>query len=506
MLAFPVAAQLQQEHVQRQDGNPTQDGPAGLGSDRAQTDLDKARDARISTPDKSFGRTGWALDDSRPTVSSTDGRFTMSLRARIQLDAALFSQEDDIASITPQRDVQFKKLTSGAIVRRAYLGIEGRAFGDFWYEYRMDFGGTRLGLTDPIVNLARVSYTVGDVANPIERHFRINAGLIKPIFTLDDATSSASLTFLERADVVNVATGGYGGGTPRLGAELSFQQSGVFHAGDNLVVTGALTGQNPSGKNGALPGNSTHEGTQILGRIAYRLWSNGVSNIQIGGSASRLLKVAENAASGGAHVLTLEDQPEIRVDGNRLVSTGAIPAKGGALWGLEGAGNIRNFAISGEYYNFGIDRDTGCTGCIAAGDPAFSGWYVQASWILTGQTKVYQPNATNNNMGTFANPRIVAPFTLDGPGWGAWEVAGRYSDLDLNWRQGGLGAACTGLLAGCIRGGEQKIWTLGLNWYLSNNLRMLFDYAIIEVNKLNGAGQQTGQMLNVVETRLQFTN
>jgi phosphate-selective porin OprO/OprP len=208
-----------------------------------------------------------------------------------------------------------------------------------------------------------------------------------------------------------------------------------------------------------------------------------------------------NAVDG----LTKLNSGEIRVDGNRLVNTGAIPAKGGDLWSLEAAGNIRNVTISGEYYNFGVDRDTGCAGCIATPDPAFSGWYVQASWILTGEAKLYQASATNNNMATFANPRIVAPFTVDGQHWGAWELAARYSDLDLNWRQGASGVACNGPTE-CIRGGEQKIWTLGLNWYPTANIRILFDYAIIEVNKLNGSGQQVGQTLSAVETRLQFTN
>ena len=112
---------------------------------------------------------------------------------------------------------------------------------------------------------------------------------------LDDATSSASLTFMERADAVNVASAGFGGGTTRLGAELAFQQMDLFHGGDNFVASVAVTGQNPSGNNGALPANAAQEGTQILGRLVYRPWSDGLSNVQFGGSAARLLQVADNA-------------------------------------------------------------------------------------------------------------------------------------------------------------------------------------------------------------------
>jgi len=124
----------------------------------------------------------------------------------------------------------------------------------------------------------------------------------------------------------------------------------------------------------------------------------------------------------------------------------------------------------------------------------------------TGETKTYQAIATNNEMGTFNNPRVITPFSWDGRTWGAWELAARYSDLDLNWHAGSVGTACTGILLGCIRGGEEKIWSVGLNWYLNNNVLMRFNYLIADVNKLNAAGQQIGQKFNVMAIRLQYSN
>lgn len=449
----------------------------------------------------------WTVEDWRPTLSSDDGRFSMSLRARLQVDTGSFDQDDDVATVTPDRDVEFEHLKSRSITRRLYLGVEGKAFGNFWYEYRMDFGGgTDMAIGTPFVNLARISYNIGDMADPAQTHFRFNAGLIKPIFTYDDSTSSAALTFLERADVVNVATSSYGGGIPRLGAEVTFQHADLFRHGDNLVVSGAFTGQNAGGKNGALPADRSHEGDEILGRIAYRLWSDGVSSFHLGGSASRLLRVGESDRDPGLRAVTLQDQPEIRVDGSRLVSTGPVPAKGGSLWGLESVANFRSIYFQGEYYHFNIERDLRCSGCIAAPNPDFSGWYVQASWILTGETKAYQPIVMNNNLATFANPRVTAPVSLGGNQWGAWEIAARYSDLDLNWNEGQPRMSCTGPFAGCVRGGEQKIVTLGLNWYLSNNVRLMFDYLRVDVNRLNASGQQIGQAFNAIGTRLQLTN
>jgi len=448
----------------------------------------------------------WTLEEWRPTLSSSDRRFTMSLRARFQFDGGWFDQSQDVGQVTPQRDVQFKDLRSGTMTRRAYLGVEGRAFGDFSYEYRMDFGETRSFLTNPIINIARASYNVGDVANLGESHFRIDAGLIRPILTYEDTTSSAALIFLERADVVNVATSGYGGGTPRLGFQLTFQTPDTLRPGDNLLVSGAVTGQNSFSNNTAFPSNATFDGTKIFGRIAYRLPLGDFDGIQVGGSASRIVSVGGDPAAGGAHSVTLQDYPEIRVDGERLVSTGEISARGGSLWGLEGVANIRNVYISGEFYEFGVDRAPSCAGCAVFGDPRFSGWYVTAAWVLTGERRIYQPVATNSSFATFGNPQLATALSFNGRNWGAWEIAARYSDLDLNWHAGGLQTTCVGAFVGCIRGGEEKIWTVGLNWYLSNNVRMEFDYMAIDANKLNAAGQQAGQALGAIGTRLQLTN
>lgn len=441
------------------------------------------------------------FEDHRPTLASPDGRFSVSLRARLQIDAAGFNQADDVSEVTPLHDVELEHLHSGTLLRRAYLGVEGWAFRDFWYELRADLGGDNFRFEEPYVHLARLSYMrQSDDDGPL---IRVNGGLIKPIFTYNDATSSASLTFLERAAVVNVATSAFGGGAPRLGAELTLQDADLLRPGDNLVLSAAYTGH-VSARTSDNPDDATVDGTHVLGRVAYRLWSDGLSNVQIGASGSRILGMGDGAGEGAARTLMLQDRPEIRVDGNSLVATAPLPARGGGLWGIEAAGNWRNMYLAAEYYEFGIERDTACSGCVIAGDPEFSGWYIEGSWMLTGETKTYQANALNNGMATFANPQVRTPFALDGGGWGAWEIAARYSDLDLDWEPGAPGTTCP--VAGCVRGGEQKIFSVGLNWYLSDNLRVLFDYMLIQVDKLSAAGAQIGQDVTVVGTRFQLTN
>ena len=40
----------------------------------------------------------WTVQEWRPTLSSSDGRFTMSIRARYQLDAGWFDQSQDVGA------------------------------------------------------------------------------------------------------------------------------------------------------------------------------------------------------------------------------------------------------------------------------------------------------------------------------------------------------------------------------------------------------------------------
>ncbi len=104
-------------------------------------------------------------------------------------------------------------------------------------------------------------------------------------------------------------------------------------------------------------------------------------------------------------------------------------------------------------------------------------------------------------------------------GRGAWELGLRFSHTDLDDNAGLAGAACA---AGCIRGGTQNIWTFGVNWYLNPQVRLLFNYLHIDVDRLNPAGPgnttpfgpapgtppigvQIGQGLDVFALRSQYS-
>jgi phosphate-selective porin OprO/OprP len=427
----------------------------------------------------------WTFANSRPTISSPDGKNTLTFRGRAQLDFASFEQDasDMGASFNcggaadPLCD-----LGAGTVFRRLRFGVEGKFFGDFIYELRFDFGGTDTEKAGSI-NIARVGYT--GIPN-----FRIQAGAMQPMFTMYDSTSSADLNTIERAAVITTIVGAFGGDNARKGVEATFMKTDFLYPGDNFLLSAAFTGQRIATSHA---GNPDDEGTQLLGRIAYRVYSDSDTNIQIGASGAEILSLS-GTTPGGARNLSFSSTPEIRVNGNTFVSTGNIAADGGSLYGFEAGANFKNFFLGAEYYEWEVERDNS-----ALADPTFSGWYVEGTWILTGEKKSYKGTATNNNAGVWASPTPKTPFNPNGGGWGAWELTARYSVLDLNSEE---------TLATGVAGGEQKITTVGVNWFLNNNLKMVGEYAMVDVDRQSAAGainNNRGADFDIIQGRMQFT-
>lgn len=486
---------------------------------------------RLSTLEQGYNSAVWAFDNGRPTFASGDGRFTMAIRARFQADFAGFSQ--DTPSSHPAGFAGPTDLSSGAVMRRAYFGIEGKAYNDFAYEIRLNAGGsdggnnptctstTTLGTPpggtatstcavgsiepagegDPLLNKAVISYT--GIPN-----WHFDVGVLEPALMMEGTTSSANLMFLERPEIENIAADSFGAGDSRRGIEIGWGKTDALWAGDNITIDATFSGAKTGTAAGH--GNGGDEQSQILGRVTDRVWSDGISNLQFGASFGSVL-YSGNAAGGGIQALRFRDRPEIRVDGTRLIDTGNIAAKTGNMIAFDAEGNWQNFYLGGEWAQFQADRQCGaivsptCTSSVAVIDhPTFHGWTVEGSWILTGETKVYEPVALNNEMASYEAPIPSEPFSLAGGSWGTWEAVARYSDTNLNWNTAQL--ASTTQLAGVL-GGRERIAALGINWYLNRNIRIMLDDNIVQVSKGTAAiPDRDSQDFNILGLRFQYAN
>ncbi len=452
------------------------------------------------------------IANGRPTIASADGRFSASIRTLGQLDWGYYSQSA-AAKLLPA--AYGPDLGSGSNFRRVYLGIQGKAFGDWSYNFNYDFGGS--GGTETPGHIQSV-YGEFDGLAP----FAFRFGAYPPPASIEDSTGAADTIFLERnspSDLQRNIAGGDGRdalsllytGDQLFGA-LSYTGDKIQDGAKALAAAGAT----------AAPNFDEQEG--LLGRASYRFGFGDDANLVLGVNGTYVIKPADLVANnvnilGQANgttraSVTLSDPPELTFDSNgiSLANTAGLSANHISQWGLETAGNWQNFYGQGGYYEYDVDRapiaftqftapGVSAPALITPNNDNFNGWYVQGTWILTGEAKTYNP-AT----GAFTPPKPAHPFALDGSGWGAFELAGRFSELDLNDRTldpaavvtGWAGTAKTYDFFNTVRGGDQKIWTAGFNWYPNNFVRFALNYEYIQVSRLqSGASPNAATGLTV---------
>ena len=439
------------------------------------------------------------LNNNRPTIATADGGSSISVRANVQLDGAAYG-EDPAGPLatdyrrgsvggTPNRENNAARdFSDGFAFRRTRFGIEGRLASDWNYLLLFEFGGSGTEGAGRI-NDAWISYT--GIAP-----FTFQLGAFAPPANMDDSTSPEELLFLERASASEISRS-MAGADGRIGFAAK--------AGGNRWMSSVALTTRTAGD------SEVHDSqTAVVARGSFLAATGSDYNLHLGASGTYVISPADlGPESSPGHPVRFRDRPEIRVDGVRLIDTGNLDADHSSVYGLEFGAAWKNFYLQGEHFWYDIERRA------SAGLPApdFTGYYVQGSWILTGESRRY-----NAAKGSFLSPRPREPFGMHG-GLGAWEIGARYSRMNLNFEEGLEGAAAA---PGSVRGGDQSVVTLGVNWFLNPNIKVMLDYLMIDVDRLNPAGPgntqpfgpapntppvgvEIGQDLDVFALRTQFS-
>jgi phosphate-selective porin OprO/OprP len=415
-------------------------------------------------PEKKSDQPVWSLPNGRPVVASADGRYTLAVRAVGQFDTAYYSQSAHARQLAAANGPD---LSSGQNFRRVQFGIQGKVAGDWSYQFNYDFGGTATESPGRI-QAAWVEY---DGAAP----FAVRVGAFPPAAGLEDGASASDTLFLERSASSDLARN-IAGGDGRDGIAVVYAGERLYGAltytGDKIADTGVFDEQQA-----------------VVGRVSGLAVSDDDAKLVVSANSTYVFKIADTSAGAGAtRTITLSDPPELTVDdsGAKLVSTGALNAEQVLEWGLEAGGQWKNFFGQAGYFGYRVDERGG-----SAPSVDFSGWYAQASWVLTGEHRSY-----NKATAAFSNPKPNSDFSFDGKGSGAFEVAARYSDLDLNDHAGVIGQD---MPVGGVRGGDQRIATLGLNWYPNSAVRFELQIQNSQVSRIGAipAGFGHGTLNNV---------
>jgi len=338
-----------------------------------------------------------------------DSAFIFQLGGRLLIDGAVYDS-----------DVQ--SLGNGAEIRSARITLEGTVWNVWDYELEVDFAENAVDIKD-----AWLEYREFE---PIA----IQTGNYKEPFSLEEITSSKYITFMERALPNLFAPSRNLGVGVRIWREQWTGQLGVFGEG--------------------LDANEDREEDQgfgVTGRFTYAPILEEERLIHLGAAGSY-------RRTGDNDVLRFRSRPESHVTNVRLVDTGDIvDVEDIARAGAEAAVVWGPFSLQGEYIRTHLDRDSGFS------DLAFDGYYVYGSWFLTGESRPYDDEK--------ARFQAVLPKSIVGRGgYGAWEVALRYSGLDLEDED--------------IQGGEEDNLTVGLNWYPTRNIRFMANYIHADSERL----------------------
>ncbi len=333
-------------------------------------------------------------------VESGDSDFSLRVGGRIQADAATYS-EDAL------------KHNDGTEMRRARLFVQGILWEAWKYKLQYDFVNTgSSGIADAYIQYSGL------------KPWKFKIGHFKQAFSLQNMTSSKYIIFTER-------------GLPHLFTPGRAIGIGAGRSGNNWSFNAGLFGEGIDGASG-----SEDEGYAFTGRATYAPILNKQQYMHLGASASY-------RNSGSIDAITFSDRPESHVTNTREVSTGSINTESNLRTVAEAAYSQGPFSLQGEYYHVDIDRDG------AGPDLDFSGYYVEGSWFLTDDKRNY-----SGSKGSYGK---VKPNSVVGKsGMGAWQLAVRFSSVDLNDND--------------ISGGDARNFSLGLNWYATNNIRMSSNY------------------------------
>lgn len=485
----------------------------------------KIQQAEFKKQQASAAKPGVA--NGRLSISSSDGKFSAAIRTLLNVDSGYYMQGGGAKSLPLAYGPD---LSSGTNLRRVYLGLQGKVFGDWSYYFLYDFGGASVETPGKILyaymqydGLAPWSFRVGAYPAPIN---------------IEDSTASGDLLFFERNSPSNLQRN-IAGAEGRQGISVLYTGERLFGV---VSLTGSKIGDGAKayGAMGATAAPTYDDQTAVSGRLSYMPLSDADYHWIVGVNGLSVFNLPNLVPNGSASSATVPggkpkssyafgDTPELTIDSNgtQLVSTGTLAASHVSSWGLETAANYKNFYGQAGYYGFYIHRSpvaynvfsaAGISSAVPvqASNNSFSGWYVQGSWVLTGEQKSYTPATAS-----FSAPKPAKPLNLKEGTWGAFEFAARFSELNLNDNVNDTSSVVTGwsgtektyTFYNTVRGGDQKIVTLGLNWYPNTAIKIALDYQYIDISRLQAPADvktavlpavSVGQKLNTLAMRFQL--
>ena len=360
-----------------------------------------------------------------------------TIGGRLEGDGAVFATSGNLTGFD-----------DGAQLRRARLFIGGDCILLTPFSYRVEFGyiPNQFNLEKAYVVFPDIPY-IGN----------LKLGQFQPPMGLDRITSSRDITFMEPAAPLQALA-------PRVEAGIQIGHP-VFHD----RATWAL-GVFAPGAGASEYGNASQDYGNAIGRLTW-LAIDHIDPDHPSTNQFLHLGLSINLQYSSSSTVEYKSRPESYIAPD-VINTGQIDANAATTFGLEAAWVNGPFSLQGEFLDSVVEEDSG-------GTLNFYGFYALASWFLTGESRPY-----DRQTGAFKRLIPQRDFNFGkGGGWGALQVACRYSYTDLT--------------DGNVSGGRLNLLMGELNWYLQPHIRWMFDSGVGHVN----GGPSDGNMF-IFQTRV----
>lgn len=295
----------------------------------------------------------------------------------------------------------------------------------------------------------------------------VRAGYMKEPFSLEELTGWTHFTFMEKA----LPTWTFAPGS-NLGIRM---QNAAWDDRLTWSLGGFWNVQSAENVGDARDQIDQANGYDLTMRLTGLPWyeEDGRSLLHLG------LGYSHRFPSGGSQNVELKyaTRPETYLISDNLVNTEKFSVTQIDLFNLEMAAVFGPLSYQAEGF-YSIPAG-------ASGETYhFWGAYGFGSYFLTGENRPY-----NKREGLFSGIKPKHDFRpLEGK-WGAWELAVRYSYIDLNDRN--------------IQGGKEGNFTMGLNWYFNSYLQVMFNYIQARVDDRGSSPRIGSGKADIFQTRFQ---
>jgi phosphate-selective porin OprO/OprP len=420
----------------------------------------KAKDA--TTP--SAGEKGFSLKK---------GDYEIKFSALAQVDGRFFL-DDGPTSDQPAAP----RFNDGFRLRRVRPTIQGTLGKLVGFRFTPEFAGDGGGLGGTGANGSAASIVDAYLDLKFDPAASLRVGKQKGPIGLERLQSGGAIDFVERGYPTELVPN----------RDLGVTLFGELLSSTVNYSVGLFNGTRDGRDVDGADADNRHE---VEGRVFLEPFKNAPGALQglgvgIGGSKGTKL-----SAAGAGNL------PQLRSPGqNTFFSYAATAAADGtqtrwspqAYWYYNNVGLLAEYVSSKQEVKNSVAAGTPPVTTVTHGKFTNDAWEVTATYVLTGEDTSYKGVVKPKNS-----------YTIGGAGWGAFELAARYGELDVD-----NDLFSEGFASASASASKATSYGVGVNWYLSANAKVVLDY---DHTKFDG-GAVAGQdrlAEKAIFTRLQIT-